>query len=271
MGFTIWEPEFPLKGKEVNDLFLHPVSHDSYIRVNLERKEKNQLLHNSNLKKVPCYIIPAKFSDTFTLLTLPVLGAKINIPPTKTERTKKRTDLLNEGDQDHGFPVLLFPIQVCFELLWVVVNHRGIFICHQVLKKNGDWHIISNFKAAGKAKSWSLHTSTTEAPKTQHSFVQGIYSSWKKQVHLSEFSSSTFLLPSVPYSHISWQANFWISMLTQDWFFGLSTFLSIILTLRQFVLLYFHWLSTRHCPISYSFYTLYKWLHRHWHNTQGSH
>ena len=30
----------------------------------------------------------------------------------------------------------------------------------------------------------------------------------------------------------------------------------------------FHQLSTRHCPISYSFYTLYKWLHRHWHNTK---
>ena len=44
----------PLKrkgSKEENDLVLHPVSHDSYIRVNLERKEKNQLLHNSNLKK----------------------------------------------------------------------------------------------------------------------------------------------------------------------------------------------------------------------------
>ena len=29
----------------------------------------------------------------------------------------------------------------------------------------------------------------------------------------------------------------------------------------------FHQLSTRHCPISYSFYSLYKWLHKHWHNT----
>ena len=28
-----------------------------------------------------------------------------------------------------------------------------------------------------------------------------------------------------------------------------------------------HWLSTRHCPTSYSFYNLYKWLHRHWDNT----
>ena len=27
----------------------------------------------------------------------------------------------------------------------------------------------------------------------------------------------------------------------------------------------YHRLSTRHCPISYSFCTLYKWLHRHWH------
>ena len=59
--------------------------------------------------------------------------------------------------------------------------------------------------------------------------------------------------------------------LTQDWFSRLSTFLSIVL--RQFVTklhsllfpLYFHRLSTRPCPISYSFYTLYKWLHRHWH------
>ena len=93
----------------------------------------------------------------------------------------------------------------------------------------------------------------------------------RNQVHLSEFSSSAFLLPSIPYNHTSWQANVWNSSLTQDWFSGLSTFLSIVL--RQFVTklyfvfpFYFHRLSTRHCPISYSFHTRYKWLHRHWHN-----
>ena len=37
----------------------------------------------------------------------------------------------------------------------------------------------------------------------------------KNQVHLSEFSSSTFLLPSVPYNHTSWHANFWNSTLIQ--------------------------------------------------------
>ena len=31
--------------------------------------------------------------------------------------------------------------------------------------------------------------------------------------------------------------------------------------------LYFHWLSTRRCPTSYSFYTLYKWLHWPLHTT----
>ena len=70
----------------------------------------------------------------------------------------------------------------------------------------------------------------------------------KKTVYLSELSSSTFLLPSIPYT--SWQANFWKSTLTQDW---LSTFLSIVL--RKFIFpLNSHQLSTRHCPISYSFY-----------------
>ena len=51
----------------------------------------------------------------------------------------------------------------------------------------------------------------------------------KNPVYLSELSSSTFLLPSIPYN-TSRQANFWKSTLTQDW---LSTFLSIVL--RKFI------------------------------------
>ena len=100
----------------------------------------------------------------------------------------------------------------------------------------------------------------------------------------------------------TWQANFWNSTLTQDRFYGLSTYLSTVL--GQFVtelhsrlpalftpalhkalsyLLFFlhfitgspqgtvlspilftlyHRLSTRHCPISYSFYTLSPALHK---------
>ena len=90
---------------------------------------------------------------------------------------------------------------------------------------------------------------------------------------MSEFSSSTFFLRSIPHNHASWQANIWNSTLTQVWFSGLSTFLSINFsqTVRHQAALssslYFHRLSTRHCPISCSFYTLYKWLHRHWRNT----
>ena len=55
----------------------------------------------------------------------------------------------------------------------------------------------------------------------------------KNHIHLSRFSSLTFLLPSVPYNHTSWQANFWNWTLTQHWFSGLLTFVSIVL--RQFV------------------------------------
>ena len=65
-----------------------------------------------------------------------------------------------------------------------------------------------------------------------HSFAQCIYSPWKKQIHLSEVSYSTFLLPSIPYKHNSWHGNFWSSTLTQDWFSGLLTFLSTVL--KQF-------------------------------------
>ena len=66
-----------------------------------------------------------------------------------------------------------------------------------------------------------------------HSFAHLEKKKEKKKVHLSEFSSSTFLLLSIPYNHTSWQAKFWNSTLTQDWFSGLSSFLSIVL--GQFV------------------------------------
>ena len=92
-----------------------------------------------------------------------------------------------------------------------------------------------------------------------------IHTHLEKPGSFVRISSSAFLLPSIPYNHTSWQANVWNSSLTQDWFSGLSTFLSIIL--RQFVTK-LYWLSTRHCPISYSFHARYKWLHRHWHNTK---
>ena len=62
------------------------------------------------------------------------------------------------------------------------------------------------------------------------------HSSWKKHVHLSKYSSLTFLLLSIPYNYTSWQANFWnstLSCLTQDWFSGLLTLLSLVL--RQFL------------------------------------
>ena len=90
----------------------------------------------------------------------------------------------------------------------------------------------------------------------------------KNQVHLSEFSSLTFLLPSIPYNHTSWYANFWNSMLTQDCQPSCQPFShSSPPSCTLVILLYFHRLSTRHCPVSYSLYILYKWLHRHWHNT----
>ena len=51
---------------------------------------------------------------------------------------------------------------------------------------------------------------------------------------LAEFPSLTFSSAfNKPYNHTSWQANFWNPTLTQHWFSGLSTFLSIVL--RKFV------------------------------------
>jgi len=79
------------------------------------------------------------------------------------------------------------------------------------------------------------------------------------QVPLSEFSSSTFLLPSIPYNHTSWQANVWNSTLNQDWFSGLSTFLSTIL--GQFITKLYSRLSTGSpqgtvlSPILFTIYT----------------
>ena len=116
-------------------------------------------------------------------------------------------------------------------------------------------------------------SSTTEAPQMQHSLLCTMYLLiLKNQVHLSEISSSTFLLPLVPYNDTSWQAHIWNWRLNQDWFSGLSTFLSIIL--RQFVTKLYSRLPALfppavHKALSYLlfFYTLYKWLYRHWHNT----
>ena len=48
----------------------------------------------------------------------------------------RRSDshLIYEGDEHHGLPLLLLAIEVCFEVLRVVLNDGGALGCHQVLK-----------------------------------------------------------------------------------------------------------------------------------------
>ena len=83
--------------------------------------------------------------------------------------------------------------------------------------------------------------------------------------HLEKTGSFVWILFT---NHTSWHANFWNSTLTQDCRLSCQPFsYSLPPSCTLVFFLYFHWLSTRHCPVSYSLYTLYKWLHRHWHNT----
>ena len=92
-----------------------------------------------------------------------------------------------------------------------------------------------------------------------HSFAQWIYT------HLEKTGSFVWILFT---NHTSWHALFWNSVLTQDCRLSCQPFShSLPPSCTLVFLLCFHWLSTRHCPVSYSLYTLYKWLQRHWHNT----
>ena len=110
-----------------------------------------------------------------------------------------------------------------------------------------------------------------------HSFAQCIYSSWKSRFvcpnsvhrlffclqyhtttpHGKQISKKSTLTETDPLDYrLSCQS------------FSNSSSPSCTLVF----LLCFHQLSTRHCPVSYSFYTLYKCytndcMHRQWHNT----
>lgn len=42
--------------------------------------------------------------------------------------------LIYEGDKNHCLPFLLLPIQIGFEIWWIVLNDWGILTGHQVLK-----------------------------------------------------------------------------------------------------------------------------------------
>ena len=147
---------------------------------------------------------------------------------------------------------------------------------------------------------WTYHPPPTrethKAPfrprRNAHSFAQCIYSPWKTRficpISLYDFFFFfllfffflfffSFFLPSVPYNHTSWHAHFWNSTLTQDWFSGLSTFFSTVLKQLASKL---HSRLPALFPtalhkaeicilkyVSYSFYTLCKWLLRHWLST----
>ena len=98
-----------------------------------------------------------------------------------------------------------------------------------------------------------------------------MYLSWKNRFICLDSLYWLFLC-LLPYKHTSWQANFWNLTLTQDWFSGLSAFLSTIL--RLFITKLHSRLPALfplalHKALSYlySFYSLYRLLHRHWHNT----
>ena len=155
------------------------------------------------------------------------------------------------------FEIVRFPAFCCFQLVVHMLSERKH--CTLYLEN------ICNLSCSKKQKSflfkqllsscsniycnevfWTYHPPSTcethEAPfrpipvciqaqqKHQrcntHSSAQCIL---KKQVHLSKLFSSTFLLPSLPYNHTWWQANFWNSVLTQNWLSGLLTFLSVVL------------------------------------------
>ena len=75
----------------------------------------------------------------------------------------------------------------------------------------------------------------------------------------------------IPYNHTSWNANF-SNDVNPRLIFWIVNFIvnhsDSSPPRYTFVFpLYFHWLSTRRCPTSYSFYTLYKWLHWPLHTT----
>ena len=50
------------------------------------------------------------------------------------------TDLINERNEHHSFPFLLFTIQISLEIYRIIINNIGLFHDHQVL-----WKMIIDF------------------------------------------------------------------------------------------------------------------------------
>ena len=109
-------------------------------------------------------------------------------PPQKKKKKKKKKEKKKRNPSclnDHC-PIALSSIVLkCFERL----------ILHQLMKHTKPHLDLYQF-------TYKHYRSTEDATLTL-AYILIL----RKKVHLSELSSSTFLLPSVPYNHTSWQAN----------------------------------------------------------------